>query len=52
LLAERMAPSIGGGTPFVVQQARAARERLHGQAINPAILGTGDPAGARIERGF
>lgn len=52
LLAEKMGPIIGGLTPFVAAQAKAARDRLHGQVINPAIVGTGDPVGARIERGF
>ena len=52
LLAEKMAPTmVGGVSAAVASDARAARHRLTGQSINPAILGATDYT-PRIERGY
>ena len=54
-LAEMMAPTmIGGVTQAIAASAKAARARVQGQAMNPAIINANDPATGlvRIKRGF
>ena len=44
-LAEKMAPTLVGGIPAsVTQAATRARNRINGQAINPAILSLSGPS--------
>lgn len=45
LLAEKMGPIIGGLTPFVASQAKAARDRLHGSGDQPGDCWHGRPGG-------
>jgi hypothetical protein len=54
LLAEKLAPSLGGSKPEVLIAARRARHALRSQTCNPAIVKAGDTAGpvARIKRGY
>lgn len=52
LVAEKMAPAMVGGIPApVAAAAQAARSRLAGQAVNPAIIGGNNTRGS-ILSGF
>ena len=54
-LAEMMAPTMLGGIPAAVAaSAKAARARVQGQALSPAIINANDPATGlvRIKRGW
>lgn len=52
LLAERLAPIMGGLTPAIVRAAAAARMRLLAQNVNPAIVNTASSLRADITRGW
>lgn len=54
LLAEKVAPVMGGVTPIIAKSASAARRRILAMNINPAIVDTAGTAGLRysILRGY
>lgn len=52
LLSEKLAPSLGALTPVVVQQAKAAKQRLAAKNINPAILNACAVRESDILRGY
>lgn len=51
VLAERLAPTMGGLTPPIKQAASAARLRILGQTVSPAILNQGSGP-YNIQRGY